>query len=79
MKYTIYYFGMTAEASGAFQEQMECTTATTTRELREHLAERHEKLKKIEFQLAVNRSIADDEASLVPGDEIALLPPFAGG
>ncbi|MBL7812372.1 MAG: MoaD/ThiS family protein [Bacteroidetes bacterium] len=36
-------------------------------------------LKSSPFRIAVNHKLAGPETALGPGDEIALLPPFAGG
>jgi len=36
-------------------------------------------LKEINYKIAVNQTLADDSLLLNENDEIALLPPFAGG
>ncbi len=44
-----------------------------------HLREKHPRLKEYTFRVAVNQKLAAGDDMLRPGDELALLPPFAGG
>ncbi len=43
------------------------------------LYENYPALKAYTFRVAVNQQIADNATMIYPGDEVALLPPFAGG
>ncbi|AMO19617.1 MoaD/ThiS family protein [Flavobacterium columnare] len=43
------------------------------------LSFKYEKLKEISFKIAINKKIQDSEYIVNKEDEIALLPPFAGG
>lgn len=51
----------------------------TLTELNGVLMKRYSGLSGIRYRLSVNRQLATDERQLADGDEIALLPPFAGG
>lgn len=50
-----------------------------TRELSDFLTHQYPVLSELSFQIAVNHSIAKPNEVIHPTDEIALLPPFAGG
>lgn len=51
----------------------------TLGELNELLIARFPKLSVISYRLSVNRQLTTGNQQLIDGDEIALLPPFAGG
>ncbi|MFT4525921.1 MAG: molybdopterin synthase sulfur carrier subunit [Bacteroidia bacterium] len=78
MKIKIKYFGMIAEWTDASTESFE-TTGNTVGDLAVQLQEVVPELGKISFQIAVNQSIASQEMELNENDEVAVLPPFAGG
>ena len=48
-------------------------------ELKEALLVRYSGLEKMNFKIAVNQTIINDDYELKGNEEIALLPPFAGG
>jgi molybdopterin converting factor small subunit len=79
MTLQVMYFGMTAEATGRPLEQIEIEEQLTARELQNLLHQRYQSLSQLEYKLAVNRKIGAEDHPILPGDEIALLPPFAGG
>jgi len=74
----ILYFGMLAERTGAAQETLD-TTPTTVAALRDALLLRHPSLQELSFRFAVDQQLADEDTTIAPGAEVALLPPFAGG
>ena len=78
MKLNVKYFGMIAEWTGSSEQSVDFV-GTTVRELKSQLENEHPKLKGISYQVAVNQKIASNEAVLNENDELALLPPFAGG
>jgi len=71
----ILYFGQCEEAAASREEELEFVGSTD--ELRVLLESRYSGLKKIDWQLAVNQTLGTKD--IQSGDEIALLPPFAGG
>lgn len=79
MKIKILYFGMTAEPAGRSEEYVELPESGNIDTLRRWLTERHPGLSEMEFIVAQNRSISNLDTPLNQDDEIALLPPFAGG
>ena len=52
---------------------------STIQDLKSALMRSIPQLETITFQIAVNQSIASNETELNENDEVAVLPPFAGG
>ena len=77
MKLTIKYFGLLAEVTHCNEEQIEFS-GTQIKELLETIYSKYPKLKEKDFQIAQNNTITNDETK-ISSNEIALLPPFAGG
>jgi molybdopterin synthase sulfur carrier subunit len=73
----ILFFGHLAELSGT--PSLEITGQTDTATLLEYLLQRFPDLKGQVFQMALNKKLVQTICLLEPGDEIALLAPFAGG
>ncbi|MFT5600435.1 MAG: molybdopterin converting factor small subunit [Flavobacteriales bacterium] len=78
MNITVKYFGMAAETTGKNLEVIS-TEAKNLKEAKQLLLTLYPSLKGITFQIALNQSFAEDSTSLNDNDELALLPPFAGG
>lgn len=76
---SILYFAAAAEAAGGFREDMQLSAAMTVLDLRAELRRRHPALARVPFRIAVNQTFAGDTCGLQEGDEIAVLPPVAGG
>ena len=76
---TIKYFGMLAEHTKCNQEQFDIK-AVTLAELLEDLNVKYQFTPK-SFNVALNQKLVQDseDITLQFQDEIALLPPFAGG
>ncbi len=72
----VFLFGMIAEKAGAASLE---ATATSTAALKRQLETRIPDLDKLSYALAVDRVIVNDDRALNGTEEIALLPPFAGG
>lgn len=77
MNLTIKYFGLLAEVTQCNEEQLDFSGATV-KELLENLFTKYPELKETDFQIAQNNTITNDETE-ISSNEIALLPPFAGG
>ncbi len=78
MKLKVKYFGLIAEFVGA-SEQSVIAKGLSVQDLRHQLETEYPKLKTITYQIAVNQKITSDQYLFNDGDELALLPPFAGG
>lgn len=69
-------FGIIAEKAG--RERL-TLAASDTRELRARLTEAMPFLASFSYAIAVDRHLLKDDRTLNGNEEIALLPPFAGG
>ncbi len=78
MKLNIKYFGMIAEWAGTENGELDFS-GTSVAELRAEVEKRIPGLNSASYQIAVNHVIAAEDTIITLGDEIAILPPFAGG
>jgi sulfur-carrier protein len=76
MAMTVLLFGMIAEKAGT--EALECL-APDTLALKQILERRIDGLSKMSYAMAIDRVIVHGKVPLTGNEEIALLPPFAGG
>lgn len=77
MHITIKYLGQIAEITQLEEESLEFSGLLIS-ELLETLHSKYQHLKTIDFKVAQNQELVSFETELT-GQEIALLPPFAGG
>ena len=73
----ILVFGMLVEDVGADELQVDLQPDLDS--LRELLLRNYPSLKSRQFMVAVNKHKTSENVVLNPNDEIALIPPFAGG
>lgn len=73
---TVLLFGIIAEKAGG--ERLSITAADTL-ELKARLAQALPFLPTLSYALAVDRKLLREDRALTGSEEIALLPPFAGG
>lgn len=79
MAITIKYFGAIAEATGVTEEKVTLEEAgDSVEQLRSFCLNKYGAVSDLSFQLAVNQNLTTS-GSLNDGDEVAFLPPFAGG
>jgi molybdopterin converting factor small subunit len=72
----ILLFGMIAERAGTSELTV---SAMSTHALKRELEDRVRGLADLSYALAVDRTIVHEDRPLTGAEEIALLPPFAGG
>lgn len=77
MKITIVVFGKIYDI--VQNDIMILKNISSIYELNEYLYSQYPALKNIKFQISVNKLIVKEDQNLQDGDEVALLPPFAGG
>ncbi len=77
MHITVKYFGQIAEVTQLQEESLEFS-GTLISEFLDLLYSKYDVLKIKDFQVAQNQELVSFETELT-GNEIALLPPFAGG
>lgn len=77
MHIRVKYFGQITEATQLDEETLECSGQLIS-DFLEVLHLKHISLKKINFKIAQNQELVSVSTKLT-GEDIALLPPFAGG
>ena len=76
MAVNVLVFGSLTEATGEKRLQLD---VPDTEVLRSQLTASYPGLGEKPFTMAVNQSIVNKKTELNDGDEVALLPPYAGG
>jgi len=79
MKVKMYYFAQVAEIFGCTNQELSLKDGACLNDLIDQLNHEQPSLAKQPYQVAVNQSLVKSNPQLNEGDEIALLPPFAGG
>jgi MoaE-MoaD fusion protein len=81
MKVDVLYFAVLRERIQLDHETVELAAGASVRDARAAIAARHPSVAALlpGVQFAVNRVVAADAQALTDGDELALLPPVAGG
>ncbi len=77
MKVEVLFFGVLAEKAGL--ERLSVKGANDVGLLKRKIFGIYPELGNYSFRVSVNRKLAEDKDKLKEGDEVALLPPFAGG
>jgi len=78
MKIRVKYFGLIAEKTGCLEEKIELSESISLAEFHDFIKSKYN-LGETPFRIAVNQSFDDKLTALKNTDEVALLPPFAGG
>lgn len=79
MKLNLLFFGGLVDITGMPQKDLITDTLLDVRSLNEHLLSAFPLLAKHKYKIAVNQKIVENNHALKDGDEVAFLPPFAGG
>lgn len=79
MTITIKYFGLIGEITNTNQESFTLTNNSVLKDLEVLLLKKYPKLKDCTYNIAINQKIVNINTHIQQGDEIAYLPPFAGG
>jgi len=77
MTIEINYFGMLADVTGCSLENLS-VSAVSISDLKGILVKKYPGLQNKDFRIAQNQELVS-EGTILTGQEIALLPPFAGG
>lgn len=77
MEIIVLFFGELAEVAGA--NKMAVQNTSDTQSLTEWMEEKYPALKNRTYRVAVNKEVISEKRNLNHGDEVALLPPYAGG
>ena len=81
LKVKVLYFGPAQEAAGGAEELVLLGNPAFLQDLVNEILKSHEDLDKmkIALKMAVNEEVVDTNVELHHGDEVAILPPVAGG
>ena len=81
MRISVLYFAVFRERIGRDEEPLELPERATVADAVAALAARHAAIAQLrgKFRVAVNQDFAEDAHVLGDGDELALIPPVAGG
>lgn len=79
MKVNVLYFAQVAEKVGLSKEEISMPENGMLWDLMDHLVECYPILDELHFQTALNQTLTKENKALQDGDEVALLPPYAGG
>ncbi len=77
MTIKVLLFGVLSETIK--KESISLDNIKDTDELNNYLQNKYPELKDYTYRIAVNHEIINGNINLRDGDEVALLPPFAGG
>ena len=77
MEVKVLFFGVIAEVTGTRLKQV--TGAKSVGDLVHRLRDEFPEIVHYDFRISLNSELTEEDVSLKDGDEIALLPPFAGG
>ncbi len=77
MKNKVLLFGILEDIVGS--KELIISESNSSDELLKNIKKQYPELENKTFQIAVNQQIINTNTTLNDGDEIALLPPFAGG
>ncbi len=58
---------------------IEIAPNATIRDLRHAVLQQYPELRRQYFRMAIGTRMAEDDTELMEGDEVSLMPPFAGG
>lgn len=73
----ILFFASLAEITGV--NELVVTNISSVADLRQTLSKKFPAISAINFSIAVNRVIVNENRELVETDEVAFMPPFSGG
>lgn len=81
MQVTVLYFAAARERTGRDREALELPAGATVAQLQAAIGERHSALAAVlgRMRIAVNQEFAEPGQALGEGDEVAVIPPVAGG
>jgi sulfur-carrier protein len=77
MTITVLFFGVLSEVTGTGTRFY--NGLANLDELKLRIADDYPGIEHYSFRISVNNEITDESCDLKDGDEVAFLPPFAGG
>jgi sulfur-carrier protein len=79
MKIKLLFFGALTDVVGAQEQMIDVDDNLDITYLNLDLLSRYPSLSNFKYKIALNKMVVDKDQKLKNGDEVAFLPPFAGG
>lgn len=79
MKIKVLFFGILTEVTEKEETYVEFTKPIDIESLKNFVLYQYPDIEKYLFKISVNKNLCEENISLHHGDEVAFLPPFAGG
>ena len=79
MKVTVKYFGMVADTAKCQEEVFDIENGFSITDLKVLIEKKYPEIIAVVYSVALNKKLLLSDVILNENDEIALLPPFAGG
>ncbi|HUO83709.1 MAG TPA: molybdopterin converting factor subunit 1 [Thermoanaerobaculia bacterium] len=81
MRVSLLLFAALRDVVGTDRQELDLVAGSSARDLWERLRQAHPELERYRTapMIAVNQSYVPPETALQDGDEVALIPPVAGG
>jgi molybdopterin converting factor small subunit len=77
MEVKVLFFGVLTEVTGTVFKHYHAIK--TVNDLKNRIYDDFPEIAHYQFRISVNNEITDKDLTLKTGDEVALMPPFAGG
>jgi molybdopterin converting factor small subunit len=77
MEVKVLFFGVLSEVAGTAIKHY--NNVRTVNDLRLRILDDFPEMAHYNYRFSVNNEITDEDLTLKTGDEVALMPPFAGG
>jgi molybdopterin converting factor small subunit len=77
MKVKVLFFGVLSEVTGTGLEYYE--DVKSIEHLKQRTADDFPEIVHYNFRISLNNELINDDSNFSDGDEVAFLPPFAGG
>lgn len=77
MTIRVLLFGVLAEEAG--RQELELDNVSSLDSLKKNVLAQYPSFAAHKFNISVNQTLARGNKKLAEGDEVALMPPFAGG
>lgn len=77
MEVNVLFFGVLAEVTGTNQKI--CRDVKSINDLKHRIQDDFPEMEHYTYRISLNNELINEDTILKSGDEIAFLPPFAGG
>ena len=79
MNIKVLLFGILGDIVGKKNLELKNENVKTSDDLISHFTTHYPLMEKYKFQISVNQKVVSESIALKDNDEVAFLPPFAGG